>query len=263
VRGPNSVVAVLCLVAELLQFSAAGADECGDPTFPWIRLDFGIEPLLGLSASEVTAQLRAGLASRRIGVCVGMQRDRAPPLATLVFSPSDNGGVGLTVEVQDAITAKRVGRDVDWRSTPPDGRALALAVEADELLRATWAELAMRDAPAPRSVVPPAVRRTVASSIAPTSGDHHEARGVIALRGAVERFTGGVTFLGGDLRSEYWFASRWGVTLSMGYRVAPSVESPLGQVSANAPHGGFGPTFAITPEGGPRVSTWPLRWMPF
>jgi hypothetical protein len=170
-------------------------------------------------------------------------------LATLVFSSSGSGGIALTVEIDDAITAKRVAREVDLRATPPDGRALALAVEADELLRATWAEVVVREAPASRSVVPPAVSSIVASSIARTSDEHLDVpRGAIGLRGAVERFTGGITFLGGDVGSEYWFASRWGATLSIGYRVAPSVDSPLGQVSANAVHGGVGPTFAITPR---------------
>jgi hypothetical protein len=234
--------------------------ECGDSSRPWILVDFGVEPLRGLAASDVTAQLRAGLSKRGIDVCAGTAptsrpedtftaTGRAAPMATLVFSPIDKDGVALSLQVSDAITAKRVLREIDLRTTPPDGRALVVAVEADELLRATWAELAMKDAPATRTEVPPSVRRAVASSMAGASpGLSDSSRGAIGIRGELERFTGGLTFFGGDVRTEYWFTSRWGATLSVGYRAASTVNSSLGEVSTDALHGGFGGLFAITPR---------------
>jgi hypothetical protein len=262
VKNGNAVVAV-CYVGASAFFSSAvmgDTGECGDSSRSWILVDFGVEPLRGLAASDVTAQLRAGLSKRGIDVCTGTAPasraedtvaapGRAAPMATLVFSPIDKDGVALSVEVRDAITAKRVGREIDLHTTPPDGRALVLAVEADELLRATWAELAMKDAPPTRTDVPPSVRRAVASSMTGAAGSHSDlSRGAIGPRGTVERFTGGLTFFGGDVRTEYWFASRWGATLSIGYRAASTVNSPLGEVSTDALHGGFGGLFAITPR---------------
>jgi hypothetical protein len=262
VKYANAVVAVCCVGASVLWPSAVMGDtsECGDPSRPWILVDFGVEPLRGIAASDVTAQLRAGLSKRGIDVCAGTAPasrpedtftapGRAAPMATLVFSPIDKDGVALSLQVSDAITAKRVLREIDLRTTPPDGRALVVAVEADELLRATWAELAMKDAPATRTEVPPSVRRAVASSMTGASpGLSASSRGAIGIRGELERFTGGLTFFGGDVRTEYWFTSRWGATLSIGYRAASTVNSSLGEVSTDALHGGFGGLFAITPR---------------
>jgi hypothetical protein len=260
VKYADAVVAVCCAGAGVFwSLPVRGdTDECTDPSRPWIRVEYGVQPLLGLLASDVTTQLRAGLSKRGIDVCPGAppvsgQVDThqtsggAAPLATLVFSSVDKDGVALSLEVRDAITAKRVVREVDLRTTPPDGRALVLAVEADELLRATWAELAVKDSPPARAEIPPAVRRAVASSIAPGALTT-QSRGAIGMRGTVERFTGGLTFFGGDVRSEYWFASRWGSALSIGYRVTSTVDSSLGDLSTNALHGGLGGLFAITPR---------------
>lgn len=68
----------------------------------------------------------------------------------------------LSLVIDDAVTHKRVQRDVDLGDLPSSGRARALALAASELLRASWAELALpppRATPAPTA--PPAVRRAV------------------------------------------------------------------------------------------------------
>jgi hypothetical protein len=174
-------------------------------------------------------------------------------MATLVFLPLSKDGVSLSVEVHDSVTAKRVGRDVDLRTTPPDGRALVLAVEADELLRATWAELALKDSPTSHTEVPPVVRRAVETSMATTPvALASPPRGAVGARGAVERFTGsatrggGITLLGGDLRGELWAAPRWGAALAVGYRFAPTLQSELGETATDVLHVGFCSLFAIT-----------------
>jgi hypothetical protein len=262
VKYASTVIAVCYFGARVFWSSPVmgETDECGDPSRSWIVVDFGVEPLRGLVVSDVTTQLRAGLSKRGIDVCTDEARASGPgealapprrtaPMATLVFSPVDKDGVAISLEVHDAITEKRVRREIDLRMTPPDGRALVLAVEADELLRATWAELAMKDASPTRTEVPLSVRRAVASSIPGAPGLLVAlSRGAIGLRATVERFTGGLTFFGGDVRSEYWFAPRWGAAVSIGYRAASAVDSSLGEVSTDALHGGFGGVFAITPR---------------
>jgi hypothetical protein len=260
VRWAEGVATVGCIGAALLWGPPVkgDTDDCGDPARPWILVDFGLEPMRNLSTGDVTRQLRAGLSKRGIDVCTKTPAaspgdgseipispsPRAPPMATLVFSSVDEDGVALTLEVRDALTAKRVGREVDLRTTPPDGRALVLAVEADELLRATWAELGMKDAPPTHAFVPPEVRRVVASSIAPPAS-----RGAIGARVTLDRFTGGLTFIGGDVRSEYWFGSRWGAALSIGYRQSlTTAQSALGEVSTSALHVGLGGLLSILPR---------------
>jgi hypothetical protein len=89
-----------------------------------------------------------------------------------------------------------------------------------------------------------AVRRVLASSIALAA----LSRGAVGLRGTVERFTGGLTLFGGDVRGEYWFDPRWGAALSIGYRFASTVDAALGDLSTEALHGGIGGLFAITPR---------------
>jgi hypothetical protein len=67
VKYANAVVAICCVGTSVLWPSAVMGDtgECGDPSRPWILVDFGVEPLRGLAASDVTAQLRAGLLKPR------------------------------------------------------------------------------------------------------------------------------------------------------------------------------------------------------
>jgi hypothetical protein len=262
VSWAEALVAAGCIGGALLWSPpvSGDTDDCGDSSRPWILVEFGVEPMpmTNLPEGEVTRQLRAGLSKRGIDVCTKTPTSspgdgsevpiplsgRAPPMATIVFSSVDKDGVALTLEVRDALTAKRVGRQVDLHTTPADGRALVLAVEADELLRATWAELAMKDAPSTPARVPVQVRRAVASSIAPPAS-----RGAIGARAALERFTGGLTFFGGDVRSEYWFGSRWGAAVSIGYRqTLTTAHSALGELSTNALHAGLGGLFAIVPR---------------
>jgi hypothetical protein len=198
-----------------------------------------------VAAEDILAQLRAGLSTRGIDACSGPPSDRPPETATLVIASTQQDASHATIEVRDAITGKRVGREIDLSRTPRDGRALALAVSADELLRATWAELAVSGAPQPRAIVPPAVKAVVDSSL-------HERDPGVALRlglgGSVERFAGGMTFFGGDLRAETWFGSRAAAVVSGGYRTSPEATSPLGRVRTSAVHAGLGAHLAVTPD---------------
>ncbi len=49
----------------------------------------------------------------------------------------------MVLEVDDALTNKSVRREVDLGDVPASGRPRALALAAAELLRASWAELAL------------------------------------------------------------------------------------------------------------------------
>jgi hypothetical protein len=238
----TALVAALVMMPSLAR---AAADECGDSARPWIRVRIGPAEPLG---DDVVAQLRAELSARGIDACLEPATARSPETATLLIAAVRDGAPRYTIEVGDALTGKRVDREVDLSRTPPDGRALALAVSADELLRATWAELAVQDAPQPRIVVPPAVKALIDSSIPERATPATLRLGVGA---AVERFAGGMMLLGGDVRGETWLGSRAAAVLAAGVRASPEVASTLGQVRTTAVHAGLGARFAVTPDRSP------------
>src|SRR5690349_17926482 len=103
----------------------------------------------------VAAQLRASLESRKIGVCDPSSTTSTEPIAKVVLEPQAEARVVISVEVSDAITNKRVSRDVDLSAVPRDAWPLTLALATDEVLRASWAELALKNAPPPARPVPP------------------------------------------------------------------------------------------------------------
>ncbi len=67
----------------------------------------------------------------------------------------------VRVEIDDHVTRKRLTRDFDLSSLPERSRPRALALGAAELLRASWAELALPTVPAAEVAVPPDLRRAI------------------------------------------------------------------------------------------------------
>jgi hypothetical protein len=89
-------------------------------------------------AAEVRKDLAAELGPRGFGVCAA--RAGAGELAAEIWlSISEPSRVAI--QIDDLVTGKRVGRDVPLTPIPKGGKALAIAIAADELLRASWAEL--------------------------------------------------------------------------------------------------------------------------
>ncbi len=108
--------------------------------------------------------------------CTARAASAPPPLATIQVSWHPDA-VALTVEVHDAVTAKRVSRDVALEGVPRDGQPLTVALEADELLRASWAELELRTAPPPAVPAPPEVTRIVHEALpVPAPGERAPTR---------------------------------------------------------------------------------------
>jgi hypothetical protein len=96
-------------------------------------------------AREVQTDLSAELGRRGLLVCAD-GASASEPAAVVSLSVRERDAI---IELDDRTTQKRVARDVRLDRVPPAGRALALAIAIDELLRASWAELTMRgDEPA-------------------------------------------------------------------------------------------------------------------
>ena len=231
-RG-RTVLLALCVASAVSPSMAAAAAGCaGDG--PWVQLQIGAEGWDEAQRATVLSDLQHTLASQGIAACSGDAHPSAAALATLTvdLSPEDKAKATVDIEVRDAVTHKRVRRDVDLSRIPDDGRAAAIAIEADELLRASWAEVALDTARAreAQAQARPQVVGTVQQVMAPApTGDV----GAVGARGVFERFFGGsaLTLLGVDAFGRM-VAPRWHLEIAGEFRAAPATTAPHGRVSA-------------------------------
>jgi hypothetical protein len=181
-------------------------------------------------ADRVLSDLRAGLANRGIDAC--QEPGTGEPLASVRIASTSGPSVAVALEIRDAVTEKRVMRDVDLARVPEDGRAFAIAIAVDELVWASWAEIALakRSRKAPRRAPPPEVVRGV-ENVLP---EREEPATRLGARGAFEHFGGGQTHLGADALALFPFTERVGLELSLGLRQGRRVSSEHGQVVASA-----------------------------
>ena len=186
---------------------------------------------------EAFQDLRAGLASRRIETCLAAHGPERPPAAAIVIGSGGEENVKVTVEIHDAVTEKSVSRDVDLTSMPADGRALAIAVAADELVWASWAEIAYKGAKH-RSTAPPQVVTAVEQAIqrTPRAPAVHASPGALRLGAqfAVEHFGRGLTLLGANASSVVPLTARFRLNIAVGARKGLVVVAPDGRVQSMA-----------------------------
>jgi hypothetical protein len=223
-------------------------DACGRAGRPWVSVGFGGQAWTQERERAVLADLRAGLRLKGIDACRLGSEGGEPPLAILELEAAAQERVSVGIEVHDALTEKRVSRDLDLREVAEDARPLAIAAAADELLRASWAELALRDAPEPARAPPPEVQRSVRESIAhdafvPRTRDH-----ALGARGAFEHHGAGDAQLGGDAYLGMWFAPRWGFELGAGLRQGLRRDAEHGSVESRALTAAADVTYALLPR---------------
>jgi hypothetical protein len=237
-RGLIFMAAVLVAGATAGE-AAAGPASCGSSGRPWVGI--------GGSAPELPALtdlLRAELRSRGIDLCAGAEQHDEPPIATVDVSLSEQGAQ-IVVEVRDRLTAKRVDREVDLAAVPADGRPLTLAVAAGELLRASWAELALASAPPASAPVPPAVEESLGQDLVRPSRSQPTVG--FGAAGVIEHWAGGATLYGPDLRVAARLASHLSVALRLGLRDGVTANAPDGEVHPTAWVAGAGATIQVTP----------------
>lgn len=150
----------------------------------------------------------------------------------------------VRVEIEDHATRKHVARDFDLLGVPDASRARTLALGTAELLRASWAELAMPDVPAPMVEVPDSVRDAVRVSPRHLLGDprgsmpepapaEEDARAAaeVAIRGGLAArvlASGNATLAGGFLHADVRVHPLLAVRLGGSAGYASSVH-PLGE----------------------------------
>jgi len=215
---------------------ARAEPTCGSPQRPWVSLTFAEANWPLGFAAKVLGDLRAGLTSRGIDACpdeTGPSNE--PPLASVRIAALEKKSVVLTVEIRDAVTAKRVSRDVDLAAVPVDGRAFAIAIAVDELVWASWAEIALakksrqQATSKPRPAPPPEVVAGVESEL-PSSGPAPK----LGVRFAVEHYLGGQTLLGADAATILPLSARFALDLDAGGRVGLGTDAPHGDVHSSS-----------------------------
>jgi hypothetical protein len=162
----------------------------------------------------------------------------------------------VEIEIADTLTDKRVARDIALQNPADPSSGLVLAVAADELLRAAWAELALPSA-RPVPTPPPAAQppaRAEPQAISPPPGA--QARGptthTLEGRAVVDVFVQSSTFLGGDVvyRVERRAPVQWSLFAGPRFALQKQVAD-RGEVSAQAFSFGTSAQVSIT-----RGSSW-------
>lgn len=202
---------------------------------PWVSVLLRAEGWTEAQRRRVLLNLEHTFAAQGIDACparAGSVQPKSQALATLSIEIGPESRASVEIEVRDAVTHKRVAREVDLRAIPDDGRELAVAIEADELLRASWAELALDTerarAAKPRPQVVESVRQVLAPSRVRSSS-------TIGARVAGEYYTAHTTtLLGADAFGSVALAPRAGLELAAGMRTSPPFSAEHGTVRALA-----------------------------
>lgn len=227
--------------------------QCADVRAPAVELDAAEPELTPLSAA-----LRAGLARSGIAVCAG--EPAAQRVARVEVNRESPDAASWRIRVRDDVTHKSVERSIALGSMPEDSRAIALAVYVEELLQASWAELALSQRTfleEQASVTPAAVQRELARATPARMAPQPTAANEPLARGPLRVFGGGLAAAhgGGLIQAgvELGLALKLAPTLDAGVRGAflqsPSVRTSHGRIEALAGAAGvfLEPVLQVTP----------------
>ena len=250
VRVARWRLAASVIVAGFLPVNQATSHPLCRGTDPWVLVQLRAEGWNDARRENVLLDLQRTLAGQGIGACLAGAHPLHEPLATLGIELGPDSKASVDIDVRDAVTHKSVRRAVDLAGIPPDGRELAIAIEADEMLRASWAEVALDTdrarAAQPQSQVVGSVDQVLAPSHVKTSA-------TLGARLAGERYFGvaGTTLLGADGVGRVRLWRRGVLELAGGGRVSPSSAAPHGRVRALAAGASLALLFRIAgPDGG-------------
>jgi len=222
-RRYTLLLAILGIVAREPQVRA-NSTGCGQTSRPWVELDtHDFAPEIPIQA--FVSLLGAELGSHGLDLCTSGDGPNTA-VATVRVSPRPDG-IALTIEVHDALTDKQVSRDVVLHGVPLDGRPLTVAIAADELLRASWAELALRTAGPPTRPVPSEVTETVRDAISLSP----KPAGLVEIGVALtwQQYTRGLVLYGAEARAALRVTNR----LRLGAQFGVSRGVPLSSVDGS------------------------------
>jgi hypothetical protein len=216
---------------------ALAAPQCPVSDRPVIVLTSEVAPPDQSIADALAQHLTAELRARGIDLCLGSAAPRRPIGRVLlhVERPAQ-GPITALIRIGDEVTDKRVERTMDLTGMPPDSRPLAVAAAADELLRASWAELQMRDAPPPAMAPPPAVLTAVRTSLRPIPSAPRFELGIFGSGSHYPRRTG----LGGGLWAGQVLTPHFCTVYRVGMERGLTTTSPHGSARADTTSLGVG-----------------------
>jgi hypothetical protein len=242
--GARSTCLVFLAAIWLAPFAAlADGSRSNAPERPAVELITEVLPPDQAIAALLEKFLVAELAARDIDVIRG--EAGAHPVLGRIRLRVDHlagGRVIALIQIGDNVTDKRVERTMDLTAMPPDARPLAVATSADELLRASWAELRMTDAPEPAMTPPPTVLAAVASSLRPSEPERGWEFGALASGSFFTQRSG----LGGAALVGRELFRRWFVLGRAGAESGLSREAPHGRVRADTRMASVGVGFLPT-----------------
>jgi hypothetical protein len=212
---------------------------CGSGKEPWVAVLFAEGNWSQGIREAILLDLRAGLSNHHIETCgPGSAAGAQPPAATIQLWKAGLDAVHVTVGVRDAVTNKELHRDVDLSHVPSDGHALAIALAADELLWASWAEIALHR-PQRKIHASPRIEAEVARNLAPSPAAHRQLPIRLGMQLSVEDYARSLTQVGPDLAFSFSGSERFGSRLVGGYRQGFEVASPHGRIASSAVVAGF------------------------
>ncbi len=224
------------------------------------------------------ADLDAGLESRGFDACDARTAGAGGAIARVELIASSTIAVLIRAEVFTAVRSKDLERDVSLERVTDDGRALAIAVSIDELVRAGLDELSMarrawvRPAPAPAEKKPeekpqptPEVKARIEVPAEEVISEEpaelarveesSPARILAGVRAHYESFGGGLAHFGGELYLRWLPLEMVALELSGGPRTRETTALANGTISARALSFAVTPSFIVVPfEDGLEVS---------
>ncbi len=215
---------------------------------PTLELLLEVQPPDLVIAANLAEHLASELRIRGIDLCARPPAPRAPiARVRLHVDHPALGPIQATIEIEDAVTNKRLERTIDLTNIPVDGRPLAVASSTDELLRASWVELSVNDAPPPATAPPPAVLRAVAESEDPLRW-HPPPHLELGAEVDASTFFGHRYAAGAALMLRGWFLPRMAGLLEAGGDLGIPRSSVHGTVRANDLLATVGAAFAVVPR---------------
>jgi len=245
----RAVAAIVALIAALTAPAVGAAPRpCPAAGRPWVRLV--VADAEDVAEERTIEHMRAELGPSGIDVCTDARAGAPPALATVRLTASDESTVDISAEVVDAVTSKELSRTIDLAATPPDARALTIALGATELLRASWVEIELASAPPGAVPVPPEVEADVARERRRDLAERPSTRAAVGLAAAGEEFSGGLRQLGLDLHATGTLSRRLALGARFGARGAGREEGMSGSVATSGWIAGIAATAPLSPLGG-------------
>jgi hypothetical protein len=237
---------VVAAISLTLVRTADGAEPPIPLAPPRVTLFASVDPPDDALATLIERHLRAALGARGIDVALSPPAG-FPDVAEIQIhvehmpghGPQGTMDIVATMAITDRITHKRVERAMNLTDVPEDGRALAIASSTDELLRASWVELTLADAPEVEP--PPAVVKAVDFTV------KSPARWLELGFETTSSFLANRTAVGGNTRLGAWLTPHISAFLAIGASYGLSATAPDGSVRADALALEGGVAYALVP----------------